>query len=184
MNLASVRAIELIREADKDHAIRDCLLHYFTAEGCLFPGCAMLLSPQFIRQKEPYIWFPGFKNEFHESGYHGLCNARGNGPPRTVFIAAGGKYKTGNGDELAHLYDRPTLRQNLLDEGLHFTQSANLICMPWYLHDGSERSEHLLWIFRGLSFLSLRYDPLGVFSGMKPNLYGFVDGQVPEVFWP
>jgi|ERR1700691_239393 len=175
-------AIELIRQADQDRLIRDRLLQCFTAADCRFPSRSFLLSPDFTRLDVPQIWPAGFKDKWRTSGYRGLFAARRNGPPRSAFICGGGEY--GRGCELAHLYDRPTLRQSSLGEGLHFTQSANLICMPPYLHEGSERDEHLLWIFRGLSFLSLRYDPLGVFSGAKPNLYGFVEGRTPEVFWP
>lgn len=174
--------IELIRQADKDPLIRDRLFQCFTAADCGFPSRSFLLCPDFTRLDVPQIWPAGFKEKWRTSGYRGLFAARRNGPPRSAFICGGGEYERGR--ELAHLYDRPTLRQNRLNEGLHFTQSANLICMPPYLHEGSERDEYLLWMFRGLSFLSFRYDPLGVFSGTKPNLYGFVEGRTPEVFWP
>jgi hypothetical protein len=93
---------------------------------------------------------------------------------------AGGQYSSGW--ELDHIYDRETLRLSNLSEGRHFTQSAGLICMTRDLH--LHRDMYTLWLLRGFSFLSFRYDPLGAFSGEEPDEYGFVQCRRCEVFWP
>lgn len=176
------KAIELIRVAEKQPQVRESLFRCFTEAGCRFPERPFLLWDGCVRRSTKYAWPIGFKDKWKTTPYRGLLAAQGNGPPRTAFSAAGGKYETGN--ELAHPYDRPTLRCHRLCEGRHFTQSANLICMPPPLHDESERDLSLLWVLRGLLFLSLRYDPLGAFSGTQPYPYGFVDDRTCEVFWP
>lgn len=172
-------AIELIRTADNSPPVRDWLFRFFRVAECRFPERPFLLWDGCVRQAAKYRWPVGFKDKWNTCRYRGLLAAQGNGPPRTAFTAAGGKYEP----ELAHLYDRPTLRNHRLSEGRHFTQSANLICVPGPLHAASERDEFLLYILRGLSFLSFKYDPLGAFSGAQPNEYGFVDGRPCEVFW-
>ncbi len=172
----------MIRAADKHLQARDSLLGCFEVADCRFPKRPFLLWEGCVRQPAKYQWPVGFKDKWATKPYRGLVAAQGNGPPRTAFTAAGGKYETGS--ELAHLYDRPTLRRHNLSEGRHFTQSANLICMSPPLHEASEHDEFLLYVLRGLSFLSLKYDPLGVFSGAQLDRYGFVDGRMCEVFWP
>ena len=152
------------------------------AEVCQFPKRAFLLWDGCVRQSTHYCWPVGFKERWNAFGYRGLVKARRNGPPRTAFTVAGGDYRKGS--ELAHLYAGSALRHHELREECHFTQSANVICLPPRLHRESERDTHLLWVLRGLSFLLLKYDPLGAFSGTQPNRYGFVNGGTCEVFWP
>jgi len=140
----------------------------------LWDGC--------VRQrKDHYAWPAGFRAKWDASGCRGLCNARSNGPPRTAFKVAGGDYRGGNEYELAHLYEESAL----LCPERHFTQGFNLICMPKRLHRECERNVALLWILRGLPFLSHRYDPLERFSSAEHDRWGFVvGGQTCEVFWP
>jgi len=176
------KAIELIRTAEKHPSVQDTLFRCFATADCRLPERAFLLWDGCVRQSAKYDWPVGFKEKWDACPYRGLLAAQGNGPPRTAFTVSGGKYERGH--ELAHLYDRPTLRHHNLREGRHFTQSANLICTPPYLHEETERDEYLLWILRGLPFLSLRYDPLGAFSQAQPNPYGFLGSRICEVFWP
>jgi len=175
------KAKDLILSADRNPQVRNSLFGCF-AEVCRLPDRAFLLWDGCVRQSEKYSWPVGFKDKWKTLGYRGLKNARRNGPPRTSFTVAGGKYRSGW--ELDHVYDRPTLRAASLPEERHFTQSAGLICMTPELHQERERDIYLLWLLRGLSFLRFRYDPLGAFSGSQPDAHGFVDFENRDVFWP
>jgi hypothetical protein len=176
---AAQRAKDLILAASKDPRIQNSLFGSF-AQDCRLSERALLLWDGCLRHSEKYRWPSGFKDKWKSSGYHGLVNARRNGPPRTAFTIAGGEYVSGW--ELDHVYDRLVLRASSLPEGRHFTQSAGLICMTPDLHQ--KRDAYLLWVLRGLAFLRFRYDPLGTFSGAQPDAYGFVNGQTCDVFWP
>jgi hypothetical protein len=173
------RAKGLILAASEDPQIRNSLFRSF-AEDCRISERAFLLWNGCMRHSEKYRWPAGFSVKWKTSGYRGLVNAGGNGPPRTAFTVAGGEYVSGW--ELDHVYDRVALRANGLPEGRHFTQSAGLICMTPDLHQ--KRSAYLLWVLRGLTFLRFGYDPLGTFSGAQPDAYGFVNGRTCDVFWP
>jgi hypothetical protein len=151
-------------------------------EVCRFPKRAVLLWDGCVRQSTHYCWPCGFREKWKTAGYRGLVKARRNGPPRTAFTVAGGDYRKGY--ELAHLYAGSALRNHKLREERHFTQSANLICVPPCLHRQSEHDTHLLRILRGLSFLRFKYDPLGALSGAQPDRYGFVNGGTCKVLWP
>lgn len=178
--------VGLIRIAGKDANVRKALVECF-APDCRFPERSFLLWDGCTRQRKHYSWPAGFKEKWADYAHRGrrrLVKASGNGPPRTAFVEAGGQYVPRC--ELAHLYTGTALRKHGLPEGRHFTQSANLVCMPRPLHlhiDGASGAR-LLWFLRGLSYLNLKYDPLGAFSQAQPNSYGFVDGFGCEGFWP
>lgn len=178
--------IEFIRIAERDANVRKALSGCFASD-CRFPERGFLLWDGCVRQRRRYSWPTGFKEKWATYAHRGqrqLVKASGNGPPRTAFIEAGGNYVARC--ELAHLYTGAVLRKHGLSEGRHFTQSANLVCMPRPLHlhiDGASGTR-LLWFLRGLSYLNLNYDPLGTFSRAQPNSHGFVGGLTCEVFWP
>jgi hypothetical protein len=180
-------AIDIVRIADSDPEARESLFRRFEVEDYRFPKRAFLLWDGCARQRTHYSWPVGFKQKWTAYPHRGLgrlVKSRGNGPPRTAFTVADGDYI--KGWELAHLYAGSALRNHNLDEKKHFTQSANLICMPRSLHlyiDGVSGVHHL-WLLRGLSYLNFRYDPLGAFSGVQPNRFGFVDGLTCDVLWP
>jgi len=178
-------AIDMVIDADsrKDTNQLSVLTNSFLPS-CRLPvrRRAFLLWDGCVRQRrEHFTWPSGFRAKWDASGYRGLCNARSNGPPRTAFKVLGGDYRGGSEYELAHLYEESVL----LNPERHFTQGVNLLCMPKQLHRESERNVALLWILRGLPFLSHGYDPLQKFSGAEHDRYGFVVGdQTCEVFWP
>lgn len=180
-------AIRIVRRIDcgagKTADLFRQLEHCFAGASvdCRSPTRVFLLWDGCKRQKlKGYPWPAGFKEKWRACTYRGLVNAKNNGPPRTAFTVAGGSYVP----ELAHLCDRPVLREHNLCEGRHFTLSANLVCVAPLIHRRSERDEFVLWLLRGLPFRQFCYDPLGAFSGTRPNSYGFADGRIPDVFWP
>jgi len=183
-----VEAIDATRTADSDPVAKQALFRRFEAD-CSFPKRAVLLWDGCRRERGThYCWPGGFNDKWRDYrrrfGCGRLLKARSNGPPRSAFTVAGGNYV--NGNELAHLYSESALIQDGLDEGRHFTQSANLICVPRsrHLQMDSLQGMHELWLLRGLSFLLFRYDPLGKFSGDHPDGYGFVAGCTCDIVWP
>lgn len=183
-----IDAIKAIRDADRDESLKKSLFARFEAN-CYLPKRSVLLWNGCVRQRHShYRWPQGFKERWrsyrNEYGEGNLIKARSNGPPRSSFTVAGGHYVKGN--ELAHLYSESELLHHKLDEGSHFTQSANLICVSRSHHLSLDRSEgsHDLWLLRGLSFLRFRYDPLGVFNGAALDTYGFAFGSACYVLWP
>lgn len=86
------RAKGLILAASEDPQIRNSLFRSF-AEDCRISERAFLLWNGCMRHSEKYRWPAGFSVKWKTSGYRGLVNAGGNGPPRTAFTVAGGDRK-------------------------------------------------------------------------------------------